>query len=148
MSAETVGSTIPSRSILNGSTGGTAKARLRPSIKQGNVAKSNPCARSAQSLVNAVTGQLKSWYGICPIMRLLGTLGIRNLPGPDLWTGYNRDFSRLYAEKNLIAIHPVEDEPTNCKHRQSFEQRLQTGASDREGMGTQVDGEGRKQEFG
>ncbi len=37
----------PSRNILDGSTGGTAKAKLCPSVKQGNAAKSNPCDKSA-----------------------------------------------------------------------------------------------------
>ena len=48
--APTFGSTIPSRNILDRSTDGTAKAKLRPSIKQGNAAKSNLCDKSASKI--------------------------------------------------------------------------------------------------
>jgi hypothetical protein len=109
----------------------------RPPRPNSSFSRKQPKMRSLRILVQ------NGFFLSFPFIEPIRTLGIRSLPEPDLWTGYNGGLSRLYAKKDLIPIHPVEDQPTNCKHRQSFEQRLQSGASDREGMGTQVDVEGR-----
>ena len=71
---------------------------------------------------------------------------------PESWEsildGVQRDISCLYAEEDFVAIHPKEDQPTNCEDGQSLEEWLQRGAGDRERMRAEMDVESGNEEFG